>query len=248
MSDPYSKYRSICCGLLCIAFTTTAQEIENLFFRIEGSNVIITYDLKGEPEQLFRIEVFSSHNNYSTKLIQVSGDAGENIAPGRAKSVTWDAAAELGNYDGSIELEVRGYIMPQFLEFTNIYSGSSFKRGKTNTILWNSIVSDLKIKLELHQAGEKISELGNIPNNGRYSWSIPKDRKPGKNFKLIAISSNNQASSVSFKISPKIPIILKILPLAVIGGLVAVIVSSGGGPEPPNGNEKITDPKRPGGG
>jgi len=241
LTNPYSKYLSICCGLLCISFTTTAQEIENLFYRVEGSNVIITYDLKGEPGQLFRIEVFSSHNNYSTKLIQISGDAGEHITTGTAKSVTWDAAAELGNYDGSIELEVRGYIMPPFLEFTNITG--SFKRGKTNTILWNSTGGELNIRLELHQAGQKISELGNIPNNGSYSWFIPKDRKPGKDFKLVAISSQKQASSISFKISPKIPIVLKVLPLLVVGGVVAVIVSGWGG----DGPERLSDPIKPGG-
>jgi len=251
VTDPHFKYLSIFLGLLFITFTSTAQEIENLFRRIEGTNVILTYDLTGEPEQLFRIEIFSSHNNYSTKLVEVSGDVGENISPGRGKSVTWDAASELGNYNGDIELEIQGFIMPQFLEFTNITTGSSFKRGKTNTIFWKSNTTDPNIKLELYQSGQKISDFGNIPNNGSYNWSIPKDRKPGKNFNLVAISSQEQASSASFRIAPKIPIVLKILPIALIGGLTAIIVSSGGGKKSvivvPPPDEKIENPKRPDG-
>jgi len=91
--------------------------------------------------------------------------------------------------------------------------------------------------------------LGNVPNNGNYSWSIPKNRKPGKNFQIVAFSSQSQASSAIFKISPKIPIVLKVLPLLVIGGVVAVIVSGGGGEDPVVNppEERLSDPIKPGG-
>jgi len=131
MTKPYLKFPAIGVIILSI-FNVNAQEIRNLSFSVQGSSVEITYDLVAEASDLFRIEVFSSHNNFNNSLRRISGDVGENVAPGNSKRIVWLAKAELGSYTGDLEIEVRGFIMPPILQFTNIAISTSFKRGKTS--------------------------------------------------------------------------------------------------------------------
>lgn len=238
---------------LIASFTLTAlvscnsiigQNIINVIPRLDGEKIIISYNLQGDQNELFRIEIYSSHNNYSSPLKEVSGDMGDDIAPGTNKTILWDAKSVLGNFRGDLDFEIRGFIMPPFLEFTNPSVGGSLKRGKTNQVSWKLNQTGSQLKFELHQNGSLHTDLGNIQNTGTWSWFVPKKTKPGKNFQIIAISGPKQVSSTSFRISPKIPLVVKILPLAVIGGLVAVIVS-GGSDEPTV--DKIPYPKRPDG-
>ena len=79
-------------------FSSKAQNIENLVFRLEGTDIIINYDLLGEVEESYFITVFSSHNEFSAPIQFVEGDVGENIYPGTGKTVTWDARQELGGF------------------------------------------------------------------------------------------------------------------------------------------------------
>lgn len=231
--------------VLSPTFKSEAQQIENVLFKVSGSRVEVKYDLIADETQLYRIEVFSTHNNYSSPLVKVAGDVGDNIVPGKGKSIIWDAASEIGSFSGKIELEVRGFIMPPFLKFTNISNGKMLRRGKTTKITWQTDLNDPNINFELQQEGQKILEISRVPNNGTYNWSIPKNRKTGKNFRLVATSNGQNAQSAYFKIGNKVPLALKILPVAIVAGLVAVLVSGG------NGNSgttqgKIGDPTAPG--
>ena len=133
MTKPYFKLPAICVIILSI-FNVNAQEIRNLSFSVQGNSVEITFDLVAGASDLFRIEVFSSHNNFNNSLRRVTGDVGENVAPGNRKRIVWDAKAELGSYTGDLEIEVRGFLMPPILQFPKLATGSSFKRGKTNNI------------------------------------------------------------------------------------------------------------------
>ncbi len=64
----------------------TAQSLENIKTSFDGERVTITYDLNNtEPNQKFRINIFSSHNGYSTPIVSVSGDWGTEVAVGKPK-------------------------------------------------------------------------------------------------------------------------------------------------------------------
>ena len=57
----------------------------------------------------------------------------------------------------------------------------------------------------------------------------------GKGFRFKAIALNKSAYSADFRISPKIPMLLKIFPIAgVVGGLVAILVGGRSGGESQN--------------
>ena len=67
--------------LVAAASPTIAQTVQNVRASLDGNDVIIQYDLTGSQGQKFKVELYSSSNNYSTPLRMVSGDIGENVTP-----------------------------------------------------------------------------------------------------------------------------------------------------------------------
>ena len=82
------------------------------------------------------------------------------------------------------------------------------------------------------------------------SRTIPKNVKPGKDFRIAAISIDKRVISTRFRITRKVPLVVILLPL-VAGAGAAVAILAGGSDDPPttpdngNGDQKISDPKRP---
>jgi len=232
MLNTFSKSITILLCLLLSLKVSIAQQIENLVFRLERTSIIINYDLLGEAEESYFITVFSSHNGFSDPILFASGDIGENITPGIDKTVTWDAKQELGDFKGNLRIRVRARLVP-IISFDNI--PPSLRRGKVNEIKWTPGTSQDNIQFQLYRGNELVNDLGQVPNTGAWDWTIPKNQKTGKGFKLKANILNKSAYSADFRISPKIPLLLKILPLAgIAGGLVAILASGGSSGEPKN--------------
>ena len=228
----FSRSTAVIFCLIFLLKVGIAQQIENLVFRLEETNIIINYDLVGQAEESYFITVFSSHNGFSDPIQFVTGDVGENISPGTGKTVTWDARQELGDFKGNLSVRIRARLVP-IISFENIPPG--LRRGKVNEIKWQPGTSQENIKFELYKGNELVNDLGQIPNIGAWNWNIPKNQKMGKGFRFKAIVLNKSAYSAEFRISPKIPMLLKILPIAgVLGGLVAVL--AGGGKDAPVDN------------
>ena len=204
----------------------------------------ITYDLIGdETGRTFDLNLYSSADNYSTPLTLVEGDVGTEIEPGADKTIAWKIREELGEFKGDIFLEVRGIITPPLVDIRSPQMNETFRRGKTSSILWQSAASR-SLSLVLYQSGSRVASLGNnIPNTGSYTWELPKDMSKGKNYSLRFSDVNNPSKSVmsaEFTIGARYPLVLKIIPAALIGGGILYLVTRKEKEEP------IVDPPLPG--
>jgi hypothetical protein len=220
-----------------------AQKIVIKKMEMAGDKIIIIYDLEdSNPNNDYLISLFSSQNNFTTALLKVTGDSGPDIRPGSGKKIVWNAHEELGAYKGKLSLEVRGKVYTPVARLNNIAMGDKFKRGKTHSITWKAGNTD-PVHIELLKGGERITGELNRPNNGSFSLYIPTHAAVGDDYIVrITDARNGEDFVVSqpFKVTRKIPLLYKILPVAVIGG---VIVALGGGgsedsplPSPPEPN------------
>lgn len=220
---------------------TAAQTVENVTYKVEGGSITITYDIIGDVGEFYFITIYSSADNFNQPIISVVGDVGRDISPGRGKSVKWDAKKDLGDYKGRLSLTVRAELIA-FIEFSNITAKQKFKKGTSNEITWTGGPRG-NIKLELYDRSNKVAEITNTVNTGRFTWVIPKKFESGKTFKIRASSGDRASFSPEFQISGKMPIWMIAIPVVVIGGVIALLAGGdNGGMEK---GDKILDPLLP---
>src|SRR4051812_7433467 len=90
--------------LLCFCYPAVAQKLTNVRATIDSATntVNILYDLQGAMEgQLYQVNLYSSHNNFSSPLSFVNGDVGDGITPGTDKQIVWQPK-ELLNFNGQL--------------------------------------------------------------------------------------------------------------------------------------------------
>ena len=201
-----------CLALLLFCGTLAAQKIENVKATINGDDIIITYDLSGKEGQEFKINLYVSNNNFSKPLIKASGDIGSKITPGKDKRVVWNAKNELPEYKGDLIIEVRGE------------AGGSIKRGKLMNISWTGGTPGETVELSLFKGGEVKEKISEQSNNGVYSWQVPKKTKSGSYQLKLTGNSSGFAMSTNFKIKPRTPFIVKLLPFLAVGAVAYVVL------------------------
>jgi hypothetical protein len=231
----------LCLLTLQVAF---GQKAESIVIDYENGKVNIHYDLvecqDGVPYEIY---VYSSHDNYQKPLVHVTGDAGKNVYGGFGKLIYWDAQKELGHFKGEIQVSIKGRPYVPFVQFSNITDGLALKRGNTFPIKWQTSEAVDKVKLELYKGDFQIRETITIENSGSYNWVVPKDLKPGNDYRLHIESPKDltrEEFSKTFKIKRKVPTVLKIIPAAVLAGGVIYLLNqkesaqTGGIPDPPS--------------
>lgn len=234
---------------------THAQTLENINASFDGERVTVSYVLNHtEANQKFIIALYSSHDNF-TQPIQVIGDAGENVMPGTAKRVVWHAKSVLpSEFDGDIRIKIKATKMaaPQ-LVFEPL-ALTTYKKGRTISMKWTGGFASDKVTIELYKNNvNNLLVADKIDNSASYDWKMPKGVK-GKNYMLRvsnAAQPDEQADSQVFRVKPRTPFIVKILPILVAGGL-AVFLSGdnpgeGGTPGGPSGYDQLPGPVKPGG-
>jgi Ser-Thr-rich glycosyl-phosphatidyl-inositol-anchored membrane family len=216
--------------LLLLAFVVSGQTIENVAATFADGKVIVTYDIKANnPKQQYKIDLYSSHNGYSYALKNVTGDAGSNITSG-TKRIVWDATTELETYSGQVTFKVKGEILPLAFSFITPSSTGSMRRGKSNLIKWEGGAPGQNVKLELYEGDTRVTDIADTKNTGQYTWAVPKDFKTGKNYTLRIANGTQTVNSTAFAVKPKVPLLLKVSPLLIIG---AVIIFWPDSPPPP---------------
>lgn len=207
-----------------------------------GDKIIVHYQLEdSNPNNEYQIGLYASRDNYAAPLLKVKGDVGAEIKPGAVKQIEWNLREEFGGYKGRIALEIRGKVYIPIVKLQNFDVNKSYKRGKTYEIAWKPGNTN-PINIELYKGNERVSGDANQANNGNYNFLVPAHAKKGKDYRLKISDTKNSDAVVfsgAFKVTPKIPLLVKLLPIAVVGGIVAAL-SGGGDPAPGGGPDPAT--------
>ena len=218
--------------LVATASPTIAQTVQNVRASLDGNNVIIQYDLTGSQGQKFKVELYSSSNDYSTPLRMVSGDIGENVTPGSNRRVVWEARKELRIFSGDIQFEIRAESSFSPLVVTTPLPNTIHKGGKSLEINWRGGNSGDRITIDILRDGRMFQSAGSVSNNGSYNWAIPKKIAKSDGYTVRLTSNdpdsqpvNSRTFTMKKKGSPIIPIVAVVAAAAVVG----VLVGGGGG-------------------
>jgi hypothetical protein len=219
-------------GTVAYAQRASIKKVE-----LAGEKIIVYYDLEdSNPANEYQISLYASQSNFVTALTKVKGDVGTEVKAGSNKKIEWNIREELGPYKGKLALEIRGKMFVPVAKINNISEGDKLKRGKNHLLTWKPGNSN-PINIELLKNGTPVNSQVNQPNNGSYSFFIPQTAAVGKDYTL-RITDTKDAENVTisqpFAVTRKVPLMFKVLPIVVVGGVVAVLAGGGGGGGEPN--------------
>ncbi|NDA62644.1 MAG: hypothetical protein EBX50_11440 [Chitinophagia bacterium] len=111
---------------LLFSFSSRGQEIANVDFSIEGSTIVVTYDLINCPDKSFyNIELsFIDRKEKNIIPFSVEGDL-KRVYPGKGKKIIWKYTSDIENLESDISAVVK--IVESF--------STKIKGGPENAIL-----------------------------------------------------------------------------------------------------------------
>jgi len=216
-----------------VPYFASAQNVSIKKVELAGEKVIVTYDLEySNASQTFLINLYGSKDNFAAALTKVTGDVGPEVKPGVGKKIEWKIRDEYGAYKGRLALEIRGKVYTPFVKLQDFNATQAYKIGKQYDIIWKPGNTD-PVNIELYKGNQRIQGDMTQPNNGAYTLHVPSSIKPGSDYRIKFTDSKSTDEIVytpTFKVSPKVPMAVKVLvPLVVVGGIAAVVLSGGGG-------------------
>jgi hypothetical protein len=162
----------------------------------------------------------------------------------------WDAKSVLpSEFDGDIRIKIKATKMAAPKLAFEPLALETYKKGRTISMKWTGGYPSDKVTIELYKNNvNNLLVADKIDNSASYDWKMPKSVK-GKNYMLRvsnAARPDEQADSQVFRVKPRTPFLVKILPI-LAAGVVAVILSGddGGGPDGPTGDSVLPDPIKP---
>lgn len=208
-----------------------SQTIDLDFIELVGRNVVVHYNLDDGTNSVrqFLVQLYSSQDNFTTPLTRVSGDVGSEVAAGIDKRITWDITKELGSFKGNISFQLRGRVYVPFVKIKNIDEGQVFKRGKNYPLNWTSGNLSGQVNIELfNKAGERIWGENNVPNVGKFDWYVQGNIKKDNDYRIKFSNSkdrNDVVYSPPLTIKPRIPLLVKVVGIAVLAVAVEIVSS-----------------------
>lgn len=235
-----------------LSYCASAQNLSNVTASLQGTKIIINYDLEAPVASfLYQVEVYSSLDQYKEPLKGVSGDVGNKVASGKGKKVEWQADKDISAYDGEVDFKLKTQLTFAPWLILNPSGEKSFKRGKASEILWTGYANGAKkVNVELQRNGQAISSTDAINNSGKMEFNFPKNLKTGDGYQIKIVNNvnaNDQAISKEFKIKRKLPLVVKFLPIVILGGVAAAVLGGGQKSESPS-QPPATPPDTNGGG
>lgn len=187
--------------ILLMVFTVgRAQTITNVSASRDPTNsnqVIITYNLlESGPNQIYRIELKSSNDNYASVLQLVSGDVGDNITPGNNRRIIWRAREELGLFRGNISFEVNSTLLSSPLRLNSPKLSDTFNPGNSIPIEWEGGFRNSTIEIDLFKSNIFNRQITTTPNVKKYEWVVPGDLPGGTDYKIKLYESSAPADAV----------------------------------------------------
>jgi hypothetical protein len=221
--------------LILIALMTSRADAQKISLdRIElvRDKLVVYYSLEDDnPNHQYQVDLYSSKDNFAVPLTKVKGNVGSEVKPGKDRSIEWNIVQEIGNYSGDIAIEVRARVFVPFVKITGLKEGTVYKRGRSYPLLWTSGNMGGQVDIELYNGQSRVGGDRNVPNTGKYEYAIPGSVKPGKDYKLKFTNTRNRDEfvySAVFRITPRIPFVVKVGGALVVLGGVAFIAGAGG--------------------
>ncbi len=205
------------------------QELDSVNITLEKDMVVVRYDfLEGEPDQIYELYLFSSHDNFQKPLQLTTGDVGKDIHVGTGKVIYWNAKQELGNFKGDISLKIKGDTYTPIVRYLNDNDNLKLKQGSQFDFQWKPNDKSDKVLLKILRNGVPIADPSVVDNTGKFTWTIPRDAKAGKGYAMQIADTNNllrEETSNSFAIRRRVSLGYRIIPpLVVAGGVVAILL------------------------
>ncbi len=227
---------------MALATQAFAQNFSIRKVEVAGDNINIYYDLLDSvTSRTYTVDLYSSRDNFVSRLEKVNGDLGLEVKPGGNRKITWAAKEELGSaFEGKVGLEVRGRVYIPFVRLEGL--NRIYKRGRAFPLTWTGGTQQNILNFDLYKGEEKIYPFSNIANVGKTDINIPTSVKPGKDYYFRITDSKNKdqvVKSANFSIKRKVPLLVKIIPVVAIGGVIAAL------PKSSAQNKDIPDPLDP---
>jgi hypothetical protein len=212
---------------LALMLTTfvKAQQLEVKRVELKGDEVIVHYALADSVAgRSYSVNLYSSLDTYVNPLTHVAGDFGSEVKPGAQRTITWNAKKELGEaFNDKVSIELRARVFIPFIRFDSF---EKIKRGKLTEVTWRGGTPQNILNFELWRAGKRVEVIPNIPNAQHAKIEIPRNVKAGKNYTFKIVDSKNKDLAIQtapFAIRPKVPWLIKVLPIVVVGGVVGFL-------------------------
>lgn len=235
-------------SLLFFSLAASAQAVSIKRVELAGEKVIVIYDLEdSNPNNQYLLNLYTSKDNFAKAVTNVGGDVGVDIKPGVDKRIEWNLVKEFGGYKGKLSLEIRGRVYIPFIRMQDFNPSATYRRGKTYSIAWKA-GNNNPVSIELFKGGQRIAGEMNHSNNGSYELFIPTHAKTGDDYKIKFTDSRNPDEiiySAPFRVRPKIPLLVKAVPVVVAVAVVVLLTSKKKPSEKPGGVEEMEDPAFP---
>jgi hypothetical protein len=228
---------------LPVSCSVMGQQFSIKRLEVAGDKINLYYDLTDTiASRTYTITLFSSYDNFISPVQKASGDLGLEVKPGSNKKIIWNVKEELGaDFDGKVGLEVRGRLYIPFVRLDGL--NKSFKRLRPTEITWTGGTQQNILNFDLYRGEDKVTSFLNIANVGHYTLTVPATVRPGKGykFKITDIRNKDQiVYSAPFRVTRRIPLLMKVAPLALIGAATWLIISNKKSPR-----REIQDPIMP---
>lgn len=233
--------------LLFCAFRLWGQEIDIKQVYVKEGKVHLIYDLHDQDDnRSYQVRLYSSQDNFISPLNKVKGDVGMEVSPGKNKEVIWNAREEFDeNQNSPLSFELRGRVYVPFVRLNDFNEYKIMKRSKEYEVTWTGGRSTNILTIDLYKGDQKVASFPNIANAGHYTLELPKDIKPGKNYRMKISDKNNKDEIVFsdfFTVKRKIPLVFQIVP-GLVGGFVAYYIVTNLGKD--NNNTMVGPPSPP---
>lgn len=227
---------------LLTSLTVMSQTFSIKRLEVAGDKINLYYDLVDTvSSRTYTIALYSSHDNFVLPVQKASGDLGLEVRPGRNRKIVWNAKEELGAaFNGKVGLEVRGRLYIPFVRLEGL--NKKLKRLTPTEITWSGGTQQNILNFDLYRGEERVTRFANIANVGHYILTIPTTVKAGKGYRFKITDSRNKdqiVNSAPFRVKRKIPLLMKAIPVVVIGlGSYLVVLGN-------KGRREIPDPSIP---
>jgi len=229
--------------LVCATQYLSAQEFSITRTELAGDKLLLYYDLIDTvKERFYKVHVYSSRDNFLAPIKKVNGAVSAGsilaVAPGRNKRIEWNAKEELGaEFEGRIGLEIRGRVYVPFVRLKGFEEGQVIKRGKPFPVTWSGAGRNL-LNFDLYNKdNELVWPKTGIGNSGSTELIVPTNIKAASGYKFKISDSKNSDEVVfspEFTIKRKTPLLFKVAPVLVVGGLIYFLM-----PDPPPTTSEI---------